>query len=190
MSEVKAYVGRKACGCITAAIIDDGRMDRKQMAKIVGVMIEGNLAIDRVGVEDLGESLGPCHCNEKKKSPLFDFAGVKVEDDKPETKDVTPAEELKAEAPAGDVLPSPSAGVETVNAAGEKCVLIPETGELLPVDIAAAIEAAEPQPQPSVPESEPIAEDLHDQVREALVETCATINATCPDVHAEVVPGS
>ena len=56
-----AYVGRKACGCMVAATLDDPTWP-KRMATDVADFIKDGLTIERVSIETVRDQLRSCKC--------------------------------------------------------------------------------------------------------------------------------
>jgi hypothetical protein len=147
MSDKQAYIARKGCGCMMAAIVDDSRLDPKKMAKIVSTWIEVGFTVDRMSVEELREGFTGCVCYDPKPEtlPLFKSAGVNVD-------------EPMSDMPSTDAA-QPDSVTLTENAEGEKQVTIECTGEILPLAMAQAIVASPPEPGE---------EALHEQIAEAI----------------------
>jgi len=65
-----SYVGRKDCGCMVAAIVDDPQ-DRRDVAKQVGEWIRHGLTIEWVDVEVVRRELHRCsHVLTRPPAPL------------------------------------------------------------------------------------------------------------------------
>lgn len=143
MAEKKAYIARKDCNCIVAAIVDHAGIDAKKMAKLVDTLIEVGFTVERMDLASLRYEFKGCTCADRQSLPLFASAGVDVDDVKDEPMATEPAQAPAAtETIAGDTS-LPEGGVITENAAGEKVVLIEATGEMLPLAVAEAAAAAE-----------------------------------------------
>ena len=54
-----SYIGRKKCGCIVAAVVDD-EDSKKATAKVVAKWIREGLAIERVSVEYVRKNFKHC----------------------------------------------------------------------------------------------------------------------------------
>lgn len=58
-SATYAYVGRRPCGCVRAATVDDHR-DPRRIARNVAEMIESGLAVERVPTAYVRVAFGRC----------------------------------------------------------------------------------------------------------------------------------
>lgn len=61
-----AYVGRKVCGCVCAAIVDDPA-HKKEVAEDIADWIKSGLTIDRVSVEYVRENFVGWACPHEPK---------------------------------------------------------------------------------------------------------------------------
>lgn len=61
--EVPSYIGRKKCGCVVAAIVDDGS-NLKAVSKTVAKFIASGLAIERTTVGYVRANLNTCRHKE------------------------------------------------------------------------------------------------------------------------------
>lgn len=59
-----AYVGRKPCGCIVAAISDKPEI-KKDIVRETGKWIRGGLTVEHVSMEYVKANLAPCKCHEE-----------------------------------------------------------------------------------------------------------------------------
>ena len=67
MSESMAYIGRRPCGCIVFAIMDNPE-HRKDVARELGKAIREGLTVERVAAEVVRQStFGCCHKPERKE---------------------------------------------------------------------------------------------------------------------------
>lgn len=66
MKEYESYIGRKSCGCIVLAIVDDPD-HKKDIAKEIAKAIKGGLTIERVTCQYVRENMKRCPHEEKTK---------------------------------------------------------------------------------------------------------------------------
>jgi hypothetical protein len=61
-AKTPAYIGRRPCGCVVAAVVDDGD-DPKDVAKFVAELVRKGITVERSTVEDARKLLtGGCKC--------------------------------------------------------------------------------------------------------------------------------
>ena len=61
---VPAYVGKKECGCVIAAVVDDGT-DSEAVSRNVAEFVKDGLIVERQTVGYVREHWG-CHCNQQE----------------------------------------------------------------------------------------------------------------------------
>jgi len=66
MTEKMCYIGRKACGCVVAAVVIRAG-EEKRIAKDVGGFIKQGLTVEQVAVDYARANLRTCFCAEKGK---------------------------------------------------------------------------------------------------------------------------
>ena len=66
-----AYIGRKECGCVVAAVVDDPKY-KKDTAQSVAEFLEGGLTIERVTLDETRELLKVCkHRQDEQQQELL-----------------------------------------------------------------------------------------------------------------------
>ena len=61
MAEEFVYIGRKPCGCVTCAAVDDPEQNRS-VAREVAAMVKKGMAVTRVPIDEARTVLHPCRC--------------------------------------------------------------------------------------------------------------------------------
>lgn len=62
LDDVFAYVGKKGCGCIVAAYVDDrAQEDKRDLGKFVAQVVTAGLVLERVQVYEVRASFGCVH---------------------------------------------------------------------------------------------------------------------------------
>lgn len=64
-----AYIGRKACGCITLAVVDNPN-HTKDTARSIAAAIRRGLTVERVTVEYVRLHMKKCECPVTKLTPF------------------------------------------------------------------------------------------------------------------------
>lgn len=60
-SDYMAYIGRKSCGCIVAATVDDP-IFKKDTAKFVAKLLRDGLFVERVSCQFVRDNMKMCNC--------------------------------------------------------------------------------------------------------------------------------
>lgn len=60
--ETMCYIGRKTCGCITAAMIDDEKTTAEQRTEFAKNMFDSGRSVERMKFDDAKNLLCRCQC--------------------------------------------------------------------------------------------------------------------------------
>jgi hypothetical protein len=74
MAESMAYIGKKSCGCIVAACVDNPE-HKREIARNLAEWIRDGLTIERVTCDFVRNCKFGCDCNKtNQKQQVMDFA--------------------------------------------------------------------------------------------------------------------
>jgi hypothetical protein len=66
MTEMMAYAGRKRCGCVVAACVDEPNHAR-DVAREIANWVRAGMTVERMTVEDVRGALHRCTCSAAPK---------------------------------------------------------------------------------------------------------------------------